>query len=90
MASLTNSKKGHDWLLGNVGIIPTLYRFFSEDVPYLPYTLTQLMSTPLDMGNQGIDIQTISLYILVQHTTDCFSMWTRWAIVESKRLAIQL
>ena len=23
MASLTNSKKGHDWLLGNVGIIPT-------------------------------------------------------------------
>ena len=27
MASLTNSKKGHDWLLGNVGIIPTLYRF---------------------------------------------------------------
>ena len=28
MASLTNSKKNHDWLLGNVGIIPTLYRFF--------------------------------------------------------------
>ena len=23
MASLANSKKGHDWLLGNVGIIPT-------------------------------------------------------------------
>ena len=33
MASLTNSKKGHDWLLGNVGIIPTLYRFFLEGIP---------------------------------------------------------
>ena len=28
MASCTNSKKDHGWLLGNVGMIPTLSRFF--------------------------------------------------------------
>ena len=27
MAFLRICKRGHDWLLGNVGIIPTLYRF---------------------------------------------------------------
>jgi len=34
MASLTNSKKGHDWLLGNVGKKSHIKSFFSlEDIP---------------------------------------------------------